>query len=116
MPEEAWNSGWTRSLAMMLNGTTLQVSDEDGNPLFDDSFLIVVNASHEGVEFTLPTVPNTAPWRQVVDTENIEDPFKEVDTGDKIIVGGRSLKVFTDCHMSVIGSYSEDSVLSSVSV
>jgi isoamylase len=116
MPEEAWNSEWTRSLAMMLNGTTLQVSDEDGNPLSDDSFLIVVNASHEGVEFTLPAIPNAAPWRQVVDTENIEDPFKEIDTGDKVIVGGRSLKVFTDCHMSVIGSYSEDSVLSSVTV
>jgi isoamylase len=116
MPGEAWNSEWTRSLAMMLNGTTLQVSDEDGNPLFDDSFLIVVNASHEGVEFTLPAVPNAAPWRQVIDTENIDDPFQEVDTGDKVIVGGRSLKVFTDCHMSVIGSYSEDSVLSSVSV
>src|ERR1700728_570746 len=106
MPAEAWHSEWTRSLAMMLNGTTLQVSDEDGNPLFDDSFLIVVNASHEGVEFTLPAVPNAAPWRQVIDTENIDDPFQEVDTGDKVIVGGRSLKVFTDCHMSVIGSYS----------
>jgi isoamylase len=116
MPAEAWNSEWTRSLAMMLNGTTLQVSDEDGNPLFDDSFLLVVNASHEGVEFTLPAVPNAAPWRQVIDTENIEDPFQEVDTGGKVIVGGRSLKVFTDCHLSVIGSYSEDSVLSSVSV
>ena len=76
MPESAWTTEWTRSLAVMLNGKTLQTSDFEGNPLVDDSFLIMVNASHEGVEFTLPTVPNGTPWRHVMDTENIDDPFQ----------------------------------------
>ena len=73
--EEAWNTEWNRSLGMMLNGKTLQVSDDDGKPVLDDSFLILVNASHEGVEFTLPPSPNGSPWRQVMDTENIDDPL-----------------------------------------
>lgn len=96
MPEEAWTSEWTRAMALMLNGKTLQQSDAEGNPLIDDSFLILVNASHEGVEFTLPEVPNGSPWRQVIDTENVDNPFEEATVGEKIIVGGRSMKVFSD--------------------
>jgi glycogen operon protein len=96
MPEEAWNTEWTRSMAIMLNGKTLQVADENGDPLTDDSFLILVNASHEGVEFALPQVPNGSPWCQVMDTENIEDPFHEAKVGEKTIVGGRAMKLFSD--------------------
>jgi glycogen operon protein len=62
----------------------------------DDSFLILVNASHEGVEFTLPPFPNGSPWRLVMDTENIDDPFKNAKVGRKVIVGGRSMMVFSD--------------------
>ena len=96
MPEQAWTTEWTRSLGLMLNGKTLQVSDDDGNPLTDDSFLILVNAFHEGVEFTLPPVPNGSPWCLVMDTENIDDPFKNVKVGGKAIVGPRSMMVFSD--------------------
>jgi glycogen operon protein len=83
-------------MGLMLNGKTLQASDEDGNPLEDDSFLIVVNASHEGVEFTLPAVPDGSPWTLVMDTENIDDPFKHVKVGEKVILGGRSMMVLSD--------------------
>jgi glycogen operon protein len=96
MPESAWNAEWTRSLGLMLNGKTLQVSDEDGKPVTDDSFLILVNAFHEGVEFTLPPVPNGSPWCQAMDTENIDDPFKHAKVGEKVIVGPRSMMIFSD--------------------
>ena len=96
MPEEAWSSEWVRAMAIMLNGQTLQTSDEEGNPLMDDSFLLLVNAAHEGVEFTLPKVPNGTPWKQIMDTENVEDPFAETEVGEKVIVAGRSLMLFSD--------------------
>jgi isoamylase len=96
MPEGAWNAEWTRSMALMLNGKTLQAADDEGNPLLDDSFLIVVNAFHEGVEFTLPPQPNGSPWRLVMNTENVDDPFEQVVVGEKVIAGGRSLLVYSD--------------------
>ena len=96
MPPDSWESSWARSMAMMLNGQTLDTPDEDGNPLQDDSFLMLVNASDEGVEFKLPPVPNGSPWSQVLDTENIDDPFKEVPVKEKVILGGRSLMLFSD--------------------
>jgi isoamylase len=94
--DEVWNAGWNRSIGLFLNGQTLQVTNEEGQPVIDDSFLILVNASHEGVEFTLPPPPAGSTWSQVIDTENIDRPFVKVAVGDKVIVGGRSLKLLSD--------------------
>jgi isoamylase len=81
---------------VLLNGQTLQVSNDDGEWIIDDSFLLLVNAAHEGVEFTLPPSPCGNPWTQVIDTENIEDPFVQPTVGEKVILGGRSLKLLSD--------------------
>jgi glycogen operon protein len=96
LDEAAWTTDWNRSLALMLNGKTLAITDEDGCPIVDDSFLILVNASAEGVEFTLPEPPAASPWTQVLDTENLDDPFAAAEIGDKVIVGGRAVRVFGD--------------------
>jgi isoamylase len=94
--DEAWSSPWSRAIALLLNGKTLQITDEDGNWVVDDSFLLLVNGAHEGVEFTLPQSPSCNPWYQVIDTENIDNPFAEVDMDEKVIVGGRALKLVSD--------------------
>jgi isoamylase len=94
--DEVWNAGWSRSIAMLLNGQTLQVTDEDGKDVIDDSFFLVVNASQDGVEFVLPSSPSNNPWCQIINTEDIDDPFMEQKVGDKVIVGGRGLKLFSD--------------------
>ena len=94
--DEAWGTAWNRALAVMLNGKTLAITDEDGHPIYDDSFLIMVNAAHEGVEFVLPTAPAGTAWIQVVDTENGKDPFAKVQPREKVILGGRSLRIFRE--------------------
>ena len=40
---------------------TLQVSNDDGEWVIDDSFFILVNAAHEGVEFVMPPSPMASP-------------------------------------------------------
>jgi isoamylase len=94
--DEVWSAGWTRSVALLLNGQTLQVTDEDGCQVIDDSFLIIVNAAAQGVEFTLPPSVNSNGWCQIMDTENVDDPFQPRKTDGKVIVGGRSLKLLSD--------------------
>jgi isoamylase len=96
LSDEAWTTDWNRSLALMLNGKTLAITDEDGNPIADDCFVILVNAAAEGVEFKLPEPPAGNPWSQVLNTENIEDPFAAEEIGESVIVGGRALRVFRD--------------------
>jgi glycogen operon protein len=94
--EEKWNEPWNKSLGLMLNGKTLNYTDEDGKPILDDSFLLLINASPDGVEFTLPKYPDGNPWSIVFRTEDIENPFNQIDLGPTIIVGGRSLVLLSD--------------------
>ena len=96
LSDEHWAAPWSKSLAVMFNGKTLGVMDEEGNQVVDDSFLMLVNASDQGVEYTLPKVPDKTPWRQVLDTENIDNPFCEAEVGEKVIVGGRAVRVYSD--------------------
>lgn len=74
----------------------MQITNENGGWVIDHSFLLMVNASREGVEFTLPLSPTGNPWVQIVDTENIEDPFVRSVITHPVIVGGRAIKLFND--------------------
>jgi isoamylase len=101
--DEAWGSN-NKSIALMLNGKTLGVMDEEGAPVVDDSFLILVNASDQGVEYVLPEPPDKTPWHQVLDTENIDDPFHDAEVDAKVIVGGRAVRVYSDAAKEQAGS------------
>jgi glycogen operon protein len=94
--DQVWNEPWSKSVGVMFNGKTLGVMDEDGEPVTDDSFLILVNAADSGVEYVLPEPPNQRPWRQVLDTESLDDPFCQTEVHDKVIVGGRAVRVYSD--------------------
>ena len=83
--DQVWNESWSKSICLMYNGKTLNTIDDDGQKVVDDSFLILINAADQGVEFTLPEPPAKNPWRQVLDTENIEDPFVQSPAGEKVI-------------------------------
>jgi glycogen operon protein len=97
IPDEAWSEAWNKSIGLMLNGKTLNVMDDEGMPVIDDSFLFLVNAADQGVDYVLPEPPGGNPWRQILDTENIENPFCDAAAEDKVILGGRTVRVYSDC-------------------
>ena len=45
---------------MMLSGDTIDVRDYKGEPIRDDTFLILFNAHHEAVTFVLPGLEDVA--------------------------------------------------------
>jgi isoamylase len=96
MTEDEWNSHWIRSLGLMFNGETLNVVDDVmGRPVIDDTFLILFNSYHEGVEFTIPKSPHDRGWISVLDTAE-EDPFKEEPINSSHILTGRSLMLLKE--------------------
>ncbi len=97
LAEDCWSQTYNKSLALLLNGNTLQVSDMEGNPVKDDSFLLLLNSFHEGVEFKLPTPPSNGTWCRVVTTEEHDNPFDDSEAGESIIVGGRTLVLLREC-------------------
>lgn len=64
--------------------------------MIDRSFLLLVNAADQGVEFNLPPSPTGNQWVRIVDTENIEDPFAQPVMAETAIMGGQALKLFND--------------------
>ena len=96
LSDEAWKTVWQRCFMLLLNGNTLAETDEEGQPVVDKSFLILINASAGGAEFNLPPWPAKSGWRQILNTENLDDPFESKDAEAKVVVGGRTLRVYQD--------------------
>ena len=60
-----------------------------------DTLLIVVNAHHDVVDFTLPDVPGSDQWRCMIDTNApVREELPEFGSGDVYQVTGRSLLLF----------------------
>ncbi|MCD6681324.1 MAG: glycogen debranching protein GlgX [Burkholderiaceae bacterium] len=72
MSEEEWAHSNARSLAVYLSGAGLHDVDAWGRPLKDDDFLMLFNAHHEQMSFTLPQLDG-APWRCVFDTATFDE-------------------------------------------
>lgn len=54
MSDDAWRRGYAKSLAIYLNGKGITTTDEKGERVIDDSFLVLVNAHSEPVHFAMP--------------------------------------------------------------
>jgi glycogen operon protein len=68
MRDEDWHAESGRALAMRLSGDSLTEIDADGNPVRDDTFLLLLNAGPKALQFTLPPHGAGHLWAGVVDT------------------------------------------------
>jgi glycogen operon protein len=68
MSEDEWRDPAVRCLGMLLSGQGLDETDERGRKVDDENFLVLLNAHHEDVGFTLPaSIPSTR-WSAWMDT------------------------------------------------
>jgi glycogen operon protein len=67
MSNEEWGQSFVRCLGVYLAGRAIDEQDEHGRPLVDDDLLILMNAHHEAIPFTLPAFDDTR-WHVVLDT------------------------------------------------
>lgn len=68
MTEEEWNQHHARCLGVYLAGEGLTETDERGRPITDANFLVLFNAHHEEIPFTLPRLAGGPRWLSVLDT------------------------------------------------
>jgi isoamylase len=62
MTRRNWQDGEARCLGVFLNGMEIPGTDDDGERITDDSFLILFNAGNDPVDFRLPTRRFGAMW------------------------------------------------------
>jgi glycogen operon protein len=93
MSEEEWHDPSVRCLGMFLSGQGLDETDERGRKVTDENFLVLLNAHHEDVPFTLPAMHAGARWGAWMDTsrESGLRPTGSYDAGSAYPLQARSL-------------------------
>src|SRR5436305_3310109 len=92
MSEEEWTSPFVRCLGMLLSGDTMDVLTFEGEPIRDDTFLLLINAHYEPIPFVLPGQEHIE-WQLILDTM---DPggflmeARKFASGDDVDLGGRA--------------------------
>ncbi|MDQ4032644.1 MAG: glycogen debranching protein GlgX [Actinomycetota bacterium] len=98
MTDEDWNVGFAKAVAIFLNGQGIPERDSLGERITDDSFLLLINAHHQSIMFTLPDQTYGRIWEIVVDTA---DPLlakarrrqSHIRPGGRLRVAARALLV-----------------------
>ncbi|PYJ31319.1 MAG: glycogen debranching enzyme GlgX [Verrucomicrobia bacterium] len=92
MSDEEWASPFVRCVGMLLSGDTIDVVNFEGEPIRDDTFLLLMNAHYEAIPFVLPGQENLE-WQLILDTMDangfLAEP-KKFASGDDVDLRGRA--------------------------
>jgi glycogen operon protein len=93
MTRRNWDDGDERRVGVFLNGAELADRTPHGEPVLDDSFVLLFNASHEPAEFVLP--PRRFGLRWVLELSTAEPDAEPVRYGvrEQVTLESRSLLV-----------------------
>ncbi len=91
MTQREWEHEFARCLGVYLGGDALDEVDGRGRPVRDDNFIVIFNAHHDEIAFTLPAY-GERPWRLLIDTARSEAIgfATTLAPGDVHTLGGRS--------------------------
>jgi isoamylase len=90
-----WSDVNALAITLYLDGSDDPDQAEDGTPLLDDDFLVLVNAWWQELDFVLPATRAEAAWRVELDSF---DPTREIagrHAGDRVTVSPRSIVVLS---------------------
>lgn len=68
MGEEGWNAGFNQCFGMRMPGDLIGDVDERGQDVKGDSILILMNAFHEPIPFTIPARVKGERWQRLIDS------------------------------------------------
>ena len=96
MEDGEWDDGMVRSIGMLLNGQLIDEVDPQGATVRDDVLLLLFNAYHEEIAFTLPGVEDGPRWHAVLDTAHVGEAHPApMPPGSQFFLQGRSLAVLS---------------------
>jgi glycogen operon protein len=93
MTDEKWNAPHVGCLGVRLAGDAIDERDERGNPIVDETLLLLLNAQTGPVPFTLPGTPADGAWVTVLDTARPREAPRRFRGADAYPLEPRSLAV-----------------------
>ncbi|MBX9811275.1 MAG: glycogen debranching protein GlgX [Burkholderiales bacterium] len=95
MSDDEWNNSFARCLGVYLSGEAFEERDARGRVIADDDFLLLFNAHHEAIRFTVPDYHMGCDWEVLLDT-HFEDGVpaaRRLHPGAAYPLQGRSMTV-----------------------
>jgi isoamylase len=93
MSDQDWGAH-VRCLGMRLAGDLIGELDERGDPIIGDTLLVLMNAHHEPIPFTLPPTNPEHRWECLFDTSDDDRPCETLTGGETYKLLDRSMAVF----------------------
>ncbi|HXV28175.1 MAG TPA: glycogen debranching protein GlgX, partial [bacterium] len=95
MSDDAWSTSFVRCFGVRLSGDALDELNKRGERITGDTILILMNAHHEAIEFTLPGASAKERLELLFDTSDPKkDPGEPSRPGLPYALQGRSMAVF----------------------
>jgi glycogen operon protein len=91
MSDEAWGAGYVKCLGVRLAGDRIGDVDERGEPISGDTLLVLINAHHEPIPFTLPATKPEHHWERLLDTADDGAGQEGWPGGQQYLLQARSL-------------------------
>ena len=93
MTRKDWERGDASAIGAFLNGAEILAETRDGDPVVDDSFLVIFNAWRDPLTFRLPPVRFGRRWALELSTADpgLEPGAWEAPVRAEVEVEGRSL-------------------------
>ena len=90
-----WSDPSALAIAIYLDGSDEPDRAEDGTPMLDDDFLVLVNGWWQPLGFTIPATREGTTWQTAVDTYDPATPATAapLHAGDQLTVDPRSIVV-----------------------
>ncbi|MGD0377396.1 MAG: glycogen debranching protein GlgX [Streptosporangiaceae bacterium] len=92
MGDDDWDAGSTGSVGVFLNGEAITDRDRRGQRVTDESFLLLFNAHHEAIDWTLPKQWGQW-WELVIETAGPDREGTVLASSETLQVRGRSVIV-----------------------
>jgi glycogen operon protein len=102
MQDGDWKTGYAKAMGVFLNGDAITEPDPRGQPVRDDSFLLLFSADGQPARFTLPGPGYGPGWEVLVDTASDSPPgqplpggtaAQQYPAGAAVLVAPRSMVV-----------------------
>lgn len=92
MNDNEWNIGYVRCLGVILNSEAMREWSDDGSLVQDEPILMLFNAHHEPITFTIPSSGSHERWKLITNTfYGANTPARELLIGEEYHLEGRSL-------------------------
>jgi isoamylase len=93
MTQKDWGRSDAHALGVFLNGQEIPTRTPEGDPVADHSFVLLLNAHHEPIEFTLPARRFGLRWVTELSTAEPDGEPAVLPPRAKVVVESRSLVV-----------------------